>query len=68
MINHIMIGLKWKIPLCCIFFFIKKTWTTKYIAYEVDKGRGGGDDPDNYTPINPKLQHVQCDKCYEKYG
>ena len=69
MIRDLIDGIKSKIPLCCIFYFIKNGFIHhKNTAYEVDRLRGNTfimkeSDP-GYVPLHPNVPYVECDKCF----
>lgn len=56
-------GLYSGLPLCCIWFFVKKAYSSTHVGYETHIRRGG-------TPITWRTSsrhgYVQCDKCYQK--
>ena len=68
MIRDLIDGIRFKIPICCIFYFIKQT-TFKYpinTAYEVDRSRGSTYvmKGDGYIPLHRDVPYVECDRCF----
>lgn len=67
--NDLIYGIKYRIPLCCILYFVKKSFIyPNNTAYEIDKLRGNvfimKETDHGYIPLHPDTSYVECDKCF----